>query len=1244
MIKVDKTMVEHVTWEQDPESFDQRLHALGQGNNEFVIVNPKYDPWILDYIDPEEESNPGCVVWAIDNLWLVKKFKQDWDPNTGWKFVHCELEIERTVEFNPAVKFINQALRDKINNYKIGIEDAHCEHVWYTGSDKIWVARMCAIEFEITVQKDMGYVYPELEWNPDIPPVEFTLHDDIKNIPYYDHDFIYELVWFIDPEFNKNQSNEKIWLARFIPTDSQGVKDMWYARPIIKYNEDLPPVPYNNISIPQYYDLNYDLVWYLDPVFNTQEEKIWVAKINSKTSQGTKDMGYVAPLLEFNSDLPDIEFRIENFPKYHDFNYELVWYLDPRFNLDNDEKIWAMKISPIDKNIGVKDMGYVSPVLEFNPDIPEVDFQLDLTVPYQDLLYEHVWYLDQRFVLDSDEKIWAIRIKPNNSLGVKDMGYVMPKLEFNPDIPEVNYNIDFNVPYQDLTYEHVWYLDSRFNLDNEEKIWAIRIKPNNSLGVKDMGYVTPILEFNPDIPEVNYNIDFNVPYYDLHYDHIWYLDSRYNSQEEKIWVIKISAINCKGVKDMGYVSPVLEFNPDIPDIDFHMDLNVPYQDLTYEHIWYLNPRFNLDNEEKIWAIRIKPNNSLGVKDMGYVSPVLEFNPDIPEVDFQVDLSIPYQDLRYEHIWYLNPQFNLDSTEKIWAIRIKPNNSLGVKDMGYISPVLEFNPEVPNVKFDINFRLPYQDFLYEHVWYLDSRLTWSADKIWVARIKPRNVLGVKDMGDIMPLIEYNPDIPDIDFVVNNIPVYYDSDYQYDLVWYLEDKFVLDADKEKIWAMRIRSNAPAGTKDMGVISPRFEYNSDIPLVDFDVEIKIPYQDFCYDHTWYLDPLFTKGLDKDIWVLKMASRSFNGTKNMGYIMPKFNYNPDIPKIDFRFISMPDLAYLDFVYELNWYLPEEYSDDSGKTWAMKLSPVSDRALIRQTQYKDMGFVEPVFDTEFNPELPALHYDISNKKIPYFDFAYDLVWYVDPKYANGKEDIWAFKIKSHSSIGDKHMSFIKPMIDTDVVFISYNEANAEENWQRVREKFPKAKRVDKVKGIFEAHKRAAEIVDTEMFYVVDGDAEIIDAWDFNFIPSVFDLDVVHLWTSRNPINDLEYGYGGVKLFPRKLLLEATTWRVDLTTGLGKLKLINEVSNITAFNTDPFNTWRSAFRECAKLSASTDHDAETRLNIWCTMGRDKPYGEYALSGAAQGKLYGSENKDDVEKLKLINNYEWMKNEFTKFYQ
>jgi hypothetical protein len=133
----------------------------------------------------------------------------------------------------------------------------------------------------------------------------------------------------------------------------------------------------------------------------------------------------------------------------------------------------------------------------------------------------------------------------------------------------------------------------------------------------------------------------------------------------------------------------------------------------------------------------------------------------------------------------------------------------------------------------------------------------------------------------------------------------------------------------------------------------------------------------------------------------------------------------------------------------------------------------------------------------------------------------------------------------------------------------------------------------------------------------------------------------------LEYGYGGVKLFPRKLLLDATTWRIDLTTGLGKLKFHNKVSNITGFNTDEFGTWRSAFRECAKLSSSlqTEYNLETeqRLTIWTTRGQDKQYGDYAIHGATLGKQYGADHFNNLEALKLINNYEWMRNEFNKFY-
>ena len=43
-----------------------------------------------------------------------------------------------------------------------------------------------------------------------------------------------------------------------------------------------------------------------------------------------------------------------------------------------------------------------------------------------------------------------------------------------------------------------------------------------------------------------------------------------------------------------------------------------------------------------------------------------------------------------------------------------------------------------------------------------------------------------------------------------------------------------------------------------------------------------------------------------------------------------------------------------------------------------------------------------------------------------------------------------------------------DIVFISYQEINAEENWHRLKSRFPMTKRVHGVKGIHNAHIEAA--------------------------------------------------------------------------------------------------------------------------------------------------------------------------------
>jgi hypothetical protein len=106
-----------------------------------------------------------------------------------------------------------------------------------------------------------------------------------------------------------------------------------------------------------------------------------------------------------------------------------------------------------------------------------------------------------------------------------------------------------------------------------------------------------------------------------------------------------------------------------------------------------------------------------------------------------------------------------------------------------------------------------------------------------------------------------------------------------------------------------------------------------------------------------------------------------------------------------------------------------------------------------------------------------------------------------------------------------------------------------------------------------------------------------------------------------------------------------MTTSIStKFKKMEEISNINTFNTDPFNTWKSAFRECCKLSSKiidrqkTD-ETDERLLAWCTKGKDRAYGEHSISGAVAGARYGTVNRGDVDALKKINDFDWLKQKY-----
>ena len=162
------------------------------------------------------------------------------------------------------------------------------------------------------------------------------------------------------------------------------------------------------------------------------------------------------------------------------------------------------------------------------------------------------------------------------------------------------------------------------------------------------------------------------------------------------------------------------------------------------------------------------------------------------------------------------------------------------------------------------------------------------------------------------------------------------------------------------------------------------------------------------------------------------------------------------------------------------------------------------------------------------------------------------------------------------------------------------------------------------------------MFYVVDGDALIEEDFNFDYKVPEKDMNAVHVWRSKNPVNELVYGYGGVKLLPTNLTLNMNTETTDMTTSISdRFRPMEQISNVSAFDTTPFNTWKSAFRECVKLSSKVidrqeDSETEARLDAWC-----KSNDLIAVDGAVAGRKYGTENKGNKEAISKINDFAWL---------
>ena len=254
-------------------------------------------------------------------------------------------------------------------------------------------------------------------------------------------------------------------------------------------------------------------------------------------------------------------------------------------------------------------------------------------------------------------------------------------------------------------------------------------------------------------------------------------------------------------------------------------------------------------------------------------------------------------------------------------------------------------------------------------------------------------------------------------------------------------------------------------------------------------------------------------------------------------------------------------------------------------------------------------------------------------------LWPTSKDYSNIKSsDLKLNRIKNINYVKEEGST----TVPYDIVYISYKEPNADKKFAKLQVHLQEKNHLCKliwvrnIKGIFNAHKRAAKLASTKMFWVVDADAEIQNDFIFDYIPDVYDQEVVHVWASKNPITKDEYGYGGVKLFPTQMVVDATSWGIDFTTGLSsRFKSMPQVSCVTRFNTDAFSTWRSAFRECVKLTLNDDAESKQRLDTWINTRGDEEFTAEAVSGALEGNTFAKENKNNLAELDKINDFKWL---------
>jgi hypothetical protein len=221
-----------------------------------------------------------------------------------------------------------------------------------------------------------------------------------------------------------------------------------------------------------------------------------------------------------------------------------------------------------------------------------------------------------------------------------------------------------------------------------------------------------------------------------------------------------------------------------------------------------------------------------------------------------------------------------------------------------------------------------------------------------------------------------------------------------------------------------------------------------------------------------------------------------------------------------------------------------------------------------------------------------------------------------------------------------------DIVYLSNGEKSADENYEhllRITKNIPnRIVRVDGVNGRVQAYHAAAQASNTSWFFTVFAKLKVENSFDWNWQPDRMQISKHYIFQAKNPVNGLIYGHQAMIAYNKKLTLANIGRGLDFTLD-DPHSSVDILSGIANFNTDPYATWRTAFREVIKLKDDYKDISYERLQIWLNVAQGE-YAQECLQGAKDGVEYYDSVMGDPDQLKLSYEWDWLRDYYNRKYK